>query len=119
MEAVRKVTDGIGAHAAIVAAASADSYEKALEYLRPRGTLVAVGLPNDTKIKADVFFTVLESKRIVGSYVGNRQDAAEALDLAAKGGIKTHYALEPLEKLPEVYDKMKAGKVVGRIVLKL
>jgi D-arabinose 1-dehydrogenase-like Zn-dependent alcohol dehydrogenase len=55
--AVKRVTEGIGAHAAIVAAASADSYEKALEYLRPRGTLVAVGLPTDTKIKADVFFT--------------------------------------------------------------
>jgi len=117
--AVKKATDGLGAHAAIVAAASADGYEKALEYLRARGTLVAVGLPTDTKIKADVFFTVFESKRIIGSYVGNRQDAAEALDLAAKAGIKTHYSVEPLENLPDVYDRMKAGKVVGRIVLKL
>lgn len=115
--AVQRVTDGLGAHAAIVAAASADSYEKALEYLRPRGTLVAVGLPNDTKIKADVFFTVLQSKRIVGSYVGNRQDAAEALDLAATGGIKTHFSVEPLENLPGVYERMKNGQVVGRIVL--
>jgi len=116
--AVKKVTDGIGAHAAIVASASAGGYEQALEYLRPRGTLVAVGLPSDTKIKADVFFTVFDSKRIIGSYVGNRQDAAEALELAASAGIKTHYALEPLENLPSVYDRMKAGQVVGRIVLK-
>jgi propanol-preferring alcohol dehydrogenase len=116
--AVRRVTDGIGAHAAIVAAASADSYEKALEYLRPRGTLIAVGLPTDTTIKADVFFTVINSKRIIGSYVGNRQDAAEALDLAANANIKCHFSVEPLENLPSVYERMKAGQVVGRIVLK-
>ena len=31
------------------------------------------GLPPDTFIKANVFFTVFYSKRIVGSYVGNRR----------------------------------------------
>lgn len=117
--AVRRVTDGVGAHAAIVAAASAECYEKALEYVRPRGTLVAVGLPADTKIKADVFFTVFESKRIVGSYVGNRQDTVEALNLAAKAGIKPHFTVEPLENLPSVYERMKAGNITGRIVLKM
>eukprot|EP00026_Physarum_polycephalum_P007114 Phypoly_transcript_07168.p1 GENE.Phypoly_transcript_07168~~Phypoly_transcript_07168.p1 ORF type:complete len:299 (+),score=56.22 Phypoly_transcript_07168:727-1623(+) len=117
--AVRRVTDGVGAHAAIVAAASGESYEKALEYLRPRGTLVAVGLPADTKIKADVFFTVFDSKRIVGSYVGNRQDAVEALNLAANAGIKPHFTVEPLSNLPSVYERMKAGTVTGRIVLKM
>jgi len=119
VSAVKRVTDGLGAHAAIVAAASAESYEKALEYLRPRGTLVAVGLPTDTKIKADVFFTVFDSKRIIGSYVGNRQDAVEALDLAVKANIRTHFTIEPLENLPSVYDRMKSGNITGRVVLKM
>lgn len=74
------------------------------QYIRPTGTLVAVGLPPDTFIKANVFFTgsslrscpcalfesafvhsrvlsslshaVFYSKRIVGSYVGNVSLAA-------------------------------------------
>ncbi|KAG8928042.1 alcohol dehydrogenase [Tulasnella sp. 418] len=109
--------DGQGPAAAIVAAAGAAAYEQALEYIRPFGTLVAVGLPPDAFIKADVFYTVFYSKRIVGSYVGNRQDAEEALDLAARGKVKTLYKVLPLSSLPEVYHKMHNGQIAGRIVL--
>lgn len=45
------VPDGYGPHAAIVASAGAGAYEQALEYLRPHGTCVAVGLPPDTDIR--------------------------------------------------------------------
>jgi len=116
--AVKKVTDGQGAHAAIVAAGAAESYELALEYLRPRGTLVVVGLPPDTKIKADVLMTVLTSKRIVGSYVGNRQDAIEALELAASHKVHPHISIEPLDQVSNVFERMGKGAITGRIVLK-
>jgi D-arabinose 1-dehydrogenase-like Zn-dependent alcohol dehydrogenase len=85
VKAVQNSTpDGLGPHAAIVAAAGATAYETALEYVRPHGTVVAVGLPPG-KIQADIFWTVLTSKRLVGSYVGNRQDADEALRITATG----------------------------------
>lgn len=54
-------------------------------------------------MKNNVFFTVFLSKRLVGSYVGNRHDAAEALDIAAAGKVKTLYKILPLGDLPEVY----------------
>ena len=73
------------------------------------------------------------SKRLVGSYVGNRQDATEALDIAASGKVKTHYKTLPMSALPQVYDDMSVslplheivltflsrhkGKITGRIVL--
>ena len=103
---------------------------------RPHGTLVAVGLPPDTYIKANVFWTVFKALRvrpplplpllsltlslsqIVGSYVGNRQDAIEALDFAARGKVKAEIAVEPLENLESVYHRMETGKLTGRIVLK-
>lgn len=50
---VKNITGGDGAHAAIVASAAAQAYTQALEYIRPRGTLVCVGLPADCKIQAD------------------------------------------------------------------
>lgn len=103
--------DGLGPHAAICTASSSQGYTDALEQVRPHGTVVAVGLPPDTKIQADVFTTVLYSKRIVGSYVGNRQDAHEALSIAASGRVKTHYRIEPLDKLPQIFDDMHAGKL--------
>jgi propanol-preferring alcohol dehydrogenase len=47
------------------------------------------------------FWTVFKSIRIQGSYVGNRQDAIEALELATGGKIKVHYELKKLADLKE------------------
>ena len=47
------------------------------------------------------FWTVFKSIRIQGSYVGNRQDAIEALELATGGKIKVHYELKKLKELKE------------------
>lgn len=47
------------------------------------------------------FWTVYKSIRIQGSYVGNRQDAVEALDIAAAGKAKVHYELKTLKDLKE------------------
>ncbi|KAJ1027043.1 hypothetical protein NDA18_003062 [Ustilago nuda] len=109
--------DGFGPQAAVVAASGGLAYQQALDYIRPRGVLVAVGLPGNTDIKANVFFTVFRSVRVVGSYVGNRQDTQEALDIAAAGKVRTHFKKLGLSQLPEVYDDMQNGKIAGRIVL--
>jgi len=118
VEAVQKSTpDGHGPHAAVCTSSGGAAYAQAMEMIRPHGTVVAVGLPPDAKISADVFFTVFLSKRLVGSYVGNRQDATEALDIAASGKVKTHYKTLPMSALPKVYDDMHKGQITGRIVL--
>ncbi|GAA5996310.1 zinc-dependent alcohol dehydrogenase [Rhodotorula paludigena] len=118
IDEVKRVCGGVGPHAAIITSAGGAAYNDALEYLRPHGTLVAVGLPPDTYIKANVFFTVFKALRIVGSYVGNRQDAVEALDFAARGLVKPMIVVEPLANLASVYERMEKGQVAGRIVLK-
>jgi len=117
IEELKQVADGKGPHAAIVASASSAGYDQALEYLRAGGTLVAVGLPPGATIKADVFWTVLRSITVKGSYVGNREDARQALDIAARGRVRTTYRVEPMNKLPEVFKEMKEGKLAGRVVL--
>ncbi|KAK7037771.1 alcohol dehydrogenase [Paramarasmius palmivorus] len=116
VQEVLKIT-GSGAHSAVVTSAASAGYQQALEYLRPGGTLMAVGLPPEAKIDASVFFTVFRSHKILGSYVGNRQDAFEALDLAARGQVKVHYKVRPLTDLADVYEGFKAGTIAGRIVL--
>ncbi|QRV94971.1 Zinc-binding dehydrogenase [Ceratobasidium sp. AG-Ba] len=119
IEEIKKVADGLGPHAAIVASASSQGYDQALQYLRPGGTLVAVGLPPGAKIEADVFWTVVRSITVKGSYVGNREDARQALDIAARGRVRTTYRVEPLGALPAVFKEMKEGKLAGRVVLDL
>jgi propanol-preferring alcohol dehydrogenase len=119
VEEIKKVAGGQGPHAAIVGNPSPAGYDQALQYLRPGGTLVAVGLPPGTKIEADVFWTVVRSITIKGSIVGNREDARQALDIAARGRVRTTYRIEPLDKLPDVFEEMKEGKLTGRVVLDL
>ncbi|KAI0260290.1 GroES-like protein [Gloeopeniophorella convolvens] len=114
---IKDATGGDGPHAALVSAASSSAYEQAIDYLRPGGSLMVVGLPAKAQIGAPIFWTVVKSISIYGSYVGNRQDAREALDIAAMGRIKCHYELKPLSALSDVYEGMEQGKVVGRVVL--
>ncbi|KAI0737890.1 GroES-like protein [Daedaleopsis nitida] len=96
-----EATDGFGAHAAVVTAANPAAYAQAIDYLRMGGTLMVVGLPARASLSADIFFTVVKSINIIGSYVGNRQDAREALDIAARGKVKCHYVTKPLSALAE------------------
>ncbi|KAF9269340.1 GroES-like protein [Marasmius fiardii PR-910] len=116
VDEVKKIT-GEGAHAAVVTSASSGGYTQAVDYLRTGGALMAVGLPGEAKLDASIFFTVFKSIKILGSYVGNRQDAQEAIDIAARGDVKVHFSTKPLSALKEVYDGMAAGNIAGRIVL--
>ncbi|KIJ61830.1 hypothetical protein HYDPIDRAFT_137047 [Hydnomerulius pinastri MD-312] len=109
--------DGKGAHCAIVTAASPSGYTQAVEYLRRGGTLMAVGLPAEAKLEAPIFWTVIKSIVIKGSYVGNRQDAIEAIDIAATGKVKVRYELKGLSDIQHVYDGLQEGKIAGRVVL--
>ncbi|OBZ72790.1 Alcohol dehydrogenase 1 [Grifola frondosa] len=112
-----EATDGLGAHAAVITAATSAAYAQAVDYLRMGGTLMAVGLPGHGKLSTDIFYTVTKSINIIGSYVGNRQDAQEALAIAASGKVKCHFTLEPLSALAETYEGIEKGAIVGRVVL--
>lgn len=118
-KSILAATNGLGAHAAVVTSASSSGYEQAIDYLREGGTLVAVGLPGSAKLNASIFFTVLKSINIVGSYVGNRQDAIEAMEIAATGAVKCIYQKKPLSELKNVYRDLEGGKIAGRIVLNM
>ncbi|KAH9939548.1 GroES-like protein [Amylocystis lapponica] len=105
---IKAATGGLGPHAAVVTAATGAAYAQAIDYLRPGGTLMVVGLPARATLDADIFFTVTKSISILGSYVGNRQDAREALDIAARGRVKCSYALKPLSALEECVPSLLA-----------
>jgi propanol-preferring alcohol dehydrogenase len=117
VDKVRELTGGRGAHGVVVVAGGGNPYKDAQQFLRPHGTVVLVGVPTGATITAEVFGTVLNAQRIIGSCVGNRQDAIEALQLAAAGDVATAYSVEALEALPSVFERMEAGQLRGRVVL--
>jgi propanol-preferring alcohol dehydrogenase len=109
--------DGLGPHAVLLVAVNEKPFQQAAEYIRPRGTVVCIGLPAGAYLKAPVFDSVVKMITIKGSYVGNRKDSAEAIDFYARGLIKAPFKTVGLSELNMVYEKMKKGEIAGRYVL--
>lgn len=110
-------TDGLGPHAVLLLAVSEKPFEQAARYVRPRGIVVCIGLPPNTIVSAPVFDTVVRMISIKGSYVGNRADTAEALDMFRRGLIKAIHKTVGLSQLQDVYNLMRQSKVAGRYVV--
>jgi alcohol dehydrogenase, propanol-preferring len=107
-----------GAHVALVTSASAAAYETALRVLRKGGTLAVVGMPNEP-FKVSAVALVSGETRIVASAVGTREDLRELFEMVTKFPIHCHIETRALEALPEVFEEMKQGKILGRVVLTL
>ncbi|EEP82902.1 alcohol dehydrogenase II [Uncinocarpus reesii 1704] len=121
-EKVISLTGMGGAHAAIVCTASNVAYAQALKLLRVNGVLVCVGIPEHNPLPiATSFPATMIGKQlsIVGSAVGTRQEAIETLEFAARGIIQTHFRVEKMDKLTEVFEEMEKGHLQGRVVLDL
>lgn len=85
-----KKTTTYGAHGVVVTAANRIAYESAPFLLRPRGTMVAVGLPKDKLaiVGAAPMLIVMMQLNIVGSVVGSSMEIDEALDFTARGLVR-------------------------------
>ncbi|HTP85033.1 MAG TPA: alcohol dehydrogenase AdhP [Alphaproteobacteria bacterium] len=112
---IAKQTGG-GVHGALVTAVSPPAFSQAIQMVRRKGTIALVGLPPGD-FKAPIFDVVLNRKTIRGSIVGGRQDLAEAIAFAAEGKVRSHFHTMRLEEINPVFDKMKAGKIDGRMVM--
>jgi propanol-preferring alcohol dehydrogenase len=109
--------DGLGPHAVILVAVNEKPFQQAAEYVRPRGTVICIGLPAGAYLRAPVFESVIKMVCIRGSYVGNRKDSAEAIEFFRRGQIKAPFKVVGLSELDKVYDLMHKGQIAGRYVL--
>lgn len=119
---VRSLADGLGAHAVIVCTSSNVAYAQSLPFLRFNGTLVCVGIPERTPqaiATATPGAMIMKHHTITGSAVGNRTDAVETLNFAARGVAKAHYRVEKMEALTGVFKEMEEGRLQGRVILDL
>jgi alcohol dehydrogenase, propanol-preferring len=115
IEVVQKVTGG--AHGVLVTAVHPSAFGQAIHMSRRGGTIVFNGLPAGD-FPASIFEIVLKGLTVRGSIVGTRQDLAEALEFYARGQIHPTVATRNLNEINAVFDEMKHGKIVGRVVIK-
>lgn len=60
VKAIKNACDGRGAHTAVVTSPYSEGYAQAVDYLRPGGTLMAVGIPAEATLDASIFWTVVK-----------------------------------------------------------
>ncbi|KAF2803959.1 GroES-like protein [Mytilinidion resinicola] len=95
------------------------AYASSVSLLRFGGRVVCVGIPEGealpiTSVAPQVL--IAKALSIVGVAVGNRKEAGEVLEFAARGIVKTHYRVEKMEALTSVFEEMNAGTLRGRVV---
>jgi alcohol dehydrogenase, propanol-preferring len=105
-----------GAHGVLVTAVNPQAFAQGVGMLRRGGTMSLVGLPPGN-FPLPIFDVVLKALTIRGSIVGTRMDLDEALHFAAEGKVRATVASEPLENINSIFDRLRAARVEGRIVL--
>lgn len=119
VDPVKEVTTHLGGvHGALVTAVSTGAFAQATGMLRRHGTLSMVGLPPGD-FPLPIFDVVLRRLTIRGSIVGTRLDLAEALALAAEGRVTTTFEWDALDNINAIFDRMRAGTIDGRVVLRI
>jgi alcohol dehydrogenase, propanol-preferring len=113
--AVKKETGG-GVHGVLITAASLPAFKQGVGMTRRRGTCVLVGLPPG-EFPVPIFDVVAACITIRGSFVGTREDMAEALAFAAEGKVKADIEMQPLSAINHVIDRLEHGEVAARVVL--
>jgi len=121
-DAVKQLTGGNGAKAVIVCTANNRAYAQGMLMLSFGGHLVCVGMPEGDSVpiaNSHPQYLVGHGLTITSTAVGNRQEAIETLEWAARGVVHTSFVTKKMEDLQDVFKEMEQGKLQGRVVLDL
>src|SRR6185312_2168688 len=109
-------TDG-GAWAAIDLVGSAATVRLGLNSLAKGGKLILVGLYGG-EITLSLPPFPMRAISLQGSYTGSLTETAELIDLVKRTGLPSvPVATRPLDDVNAVLNELRAGKVIGRVVL--
>ncbi len=112
---LKKQTAG-GAHGVLITAPSLIAFKQGIGMTRKHGTCALVGLPPGD-FPVPLFDVVANCITIRGSFVGTREDMAEALDFAVRGKVKADIELQPLSAINNIFKRLEDGDVAARVVL--
>ena len=119
VDAVKAVQEAIGgAHGVLITAVSKAAFAQGTGMLRRGGTCVLTGLPPGD-FSLSIFDVVFRCLTVRGSLVGTRADMKEALAFAAEGKVKASIETTTLDDVNNVLERLRTGKVTGRVVLKM
>jgi uncharacterized zinc-type alcohol dehydrogenase-like protein len=93
-------------------------YNAYLGMLRPKGTMVLLGVPpQPTPVAA--FSLISGNKRLAGSLIGGIAETQAMLDYCAEHRVAADVEVIPIQKINEAYERMMRGDVRYRFVIDL
>ncbi len=112
---VRELTGGLGAQAVFDFVGAPPTVATASACAGVEADVTVVGIGGGA---APVGFGVVPyDAAFRAPYWGSRSELIEVLDLARAGVLDVHVETYPLDRAPEVYERLHAGRVNGRAVL--
>ncbi len=113
---IKKLTEG-GAAAVIDFVGSEASANLGFKALRKSGTLVVVGMFGGA-LSVSLPLLPLKNVAIVGSALGSVQHMRELMDLVRVGALAPiPVATRPMSEVQQALEDLRAGQVLGRVVL--
>ena len=88
-----------------------------LQLLRPKGTFVQVGAPEDKLPDLTAFAFIARGVKLAGSMIGSPSEIREMLDLVVAKKIKPWIEERPMKEANQAILDMTAGKARYRLVL--
>ena len=105
-----------GAALVIVTTSGGKAAAQTMKGLRPRGRIIALGATPDP-VEVSTTDLLFGNRSIEGALTGDPATGDATLRFSALTGIAAMIETMPLEKAPEAYAKMMAGKARFRMVL--
>ncbi len=116
-ERVRELTGGDGVDAVYELVGTTETMREAFGSVAKAGAVVFVGYSFD-RLDLHPLELVVPEVRILTSVGNGYQELALALDLAARGLVRSPiHEVAPLEEVNRVLEDLRAGEVLGRVVL--
>ncbi len=116
-EAVRKLTDGLGA-TVVFDHVGGDTWSRSLDSLAKGGTLISVGLTSGLTSNVDVGKFYRGELNLAGTYAFRKRDLISVLKLAAERRLKPHVYREfSLEAAREAHKILETRQQFGKLLL--
>jgi NADPH:quinone reductase-like Zn-dependent oxidoreductase len=115
---VMRATDGLGVEV-VFEHVGGELFQTGLDSLAKDGRLVICGGHSGEVVPFDIIPFFRGQKQIIGSFVYNRSEVEQVLDLAARGLVQPLvHATYPLDQVREAMELMERREHFGKIVLK-
>jgi 2-desacetyl-2-hydroxyethyl bacteriochlorophyllide A dehydrogenase len=115
---VLELTGGLGADAILEFVGLPQVIETDLRFLKRGGALVLLGYAPGQPFRVDSSDVVLTEKRIMGSRASSKQDLVEVIRLVEEGKLTPVVTQRyKLEEVDQVFERLRAGEIMGRAVV--